>query len=276
MPFEWFADYDITYEKILIGMIHLLDITYREIENRREVSENRKLNRQILTYLFKEKRVEEFILAADEDSINRLYTLVDDVADLDPSIKIELKQKIMDKFPGFKFYGADRVESVSMGLLVSARGYEARTRELQNILDVEVPKNSKEISAALQLGDLRENAEYKAAKEKQDILNTTAARLKEEIEKSQIFDPKDVDVSKISFSTTVTLQNDNTDGEEKFTILGPWESDPSENIISYLSPFGSELWHHEVGEKLSFVINDREYNYTVKGIEEYSLEEART
>lgn len=275
MPFEWFKDYDITYEKILIGMIHLLDITFREIENRREVSENRKLNRQILTYLFKEKRVEEFILAADEDSINRLYTLVEDVADLDPSIKIELRQKIMDKFPGFKFYGADRVESVSMGLLVTAQGYEARTKELQNLLDVEVPKNSKEISAALQLGDLRENAEYKAAKEKQEILNSTAARLKEEIEKSQIFDPKDVDVTKISFSTTVTLQNEKSEEEEQFTILGPWESDPSKNIISYLSPFGSELWHHEVGEKLTFVINDREYNYTVKTIEQFSLENAR-
>ena len=276
MPFEWIQDYNVTYEKVLIGMIHLLDITYREIENRRDVSENRKLNRQILTYLFKEKRLEECVLEADEDSINRLYTLVEDVGDLDPSVKIELKQKIMDKFPSFKFYGKEQIERVSMGLLVTAMGYEARTKELQHVLEVEVPKNSKEISFALQLGDLRENAEYKASKEKQEILNSTAARLKEEIEKSQIFDPKDIDISRVSFSTTVLLTNENTSEEESFTILGPWESDPSKKIISYLSPFGSELWHHTVGEHLSFVINDREYKYTVKAIEEFSLETVRS
>ena len=274
MPFEWFKDYDITFEKILIGMIHLLDITYREIDNRRDVSENRKLNRQVLTFLFKEKHLENYILEADEDSTNRVYTLIQDVGELDPSLKIELRQKIMDKFPDFKFYGTEQKESVSMGLLVTAQGYEARTKELQHLIDVEVPKNSKEISVALAMGDLRENAEYKAAKEKQEILNATAARLKEEIEKSQIFDPKDIDTSKISFSTTVSLTNDVTAEKEEYTILGPWESDPSRNIISYLSPLGSELWHHKVGEELSFVINDRKYNYKIDEIRVHSLETA--
>ena len=68
LPDEWFRTFDVTYEKILIGMIHLLDITFREIENRREVSENRKMNRQINNYLFKDSRLEEFLLSADEDS----------------------------------------------------------------------------------------------------------------------------------------------------------------------------------------------------------------
>jgi len=272
MPFEWFSSYEITVEKILIGMIHLLDITYREIENRRDVGENRKLNRQILNFLFKEKNLETYIEEADEDSAGRIYTLVEDVGALDPSLKIGLKQKVIDRFPNFKFYGVELKETASRRLLVTAKGYEERTRELQHVLEVEVPNNSKEISAALEYGDLRENAEYKAAKEKQEILNATAARLKEEIEKSQIFDPKDVDVSKISFGTTVTLLNNTTGKEELYTILGPWESDPAENIISYLSPFGSALWQKILGENISFVINDREYNYQVKEIKACSLE----
>ncbi|MBT3272800.1 MAG: transcription elongation factor GreA [Spirochaetales bacterium] len=276
MPFEWFSDYNVTYEKILIGMIHLLDITHREIENRRDVSENRKLNRAIMTYLFKEKRLEEYILEADVDSISRIFTLIDDVGELDPSAKIELKQKIMDKYPDFRFFGVELKESVSMGLLVTAKSYEEHTKELQHLLDVDVPENSKEIGVALQMGDLRENAEYKAAKEKQEVLNATAARMKDEIEKSQIFDEKDVDTSKISFSTTVTLQNETTSDVEEYTILGPWESDPSSKIISYLSPFGSELWHHTIGEKLEFTINDREHVYTIKGINSYNIESTKS
>ena len=255
-------------------MIHLLDITYREIDNRRDVGENRKLNRQILTFLFKEKNLEEYILNADEDSVNRIYTLVEDVAVLDPALKIELKQKVLDKYPNFKFFGRTRAETVSRGLLVTAKRYEEKTRELQRILDIDVPANSKEIGDALAQGDLRENAEYKAAKEKQEILNTTVARLKEEIEKSQIFDPHDVDVTKISFGTTVRLTNKKTGEDEVYTILGPWESNPSDKVISYLSPFGSELVQHNLGEDISFVINEREYEYTVKEIVAYSFDKS--
>ena len=130
----------------------------------------------------------------------------------------------------------------------------------------------KEISAALKMGDLRENAEYKAAKEKQEILNTTAARLKEEIDKAQIFDTNNIDVSKISFGTRVVLDNKETGEKEEYTILGPWESDPANNIISYLSPFGNELWNHTVGEELEFVINDRRYSYRVEEIHPHIFE----
>ncbi len=268
MDVEWFEKYGMSYEKVLIGMIHLLDITFREINNRRDVSDNRRLNRQIQSFLFKDGNLINYIEKADEDSINRLYTLVEDVSDLDPSISIELKQKILDRFPEFKFYGQKgSVESVSTGLLVTPKSLEYHRKELQHIIDVEVPKNSKEISAALEKGDLRENAEYKAAKEKQEILNATVARMKNNVERATVFEEQDVDDSKVSFGTKVTLYNKDTGRQEEYTILGPLESDPSNNVISYLSPFGGELWHHKKGDELDFVINDRKYSYTVNEIE---------
>ncbi|HUX20600.1 MAG TPA: transcription elongation factor GreA, partial [Spirochaetia bacterium] len=258
--------YKLDYEKMLIGLIHLLDITTREITNRRDVSENRKLNKQVQTFLFKENRLEESVLKADEDSIARLFTLVEDVKDLDPSISIGLKHKIMDKYPDFKFYGEKEAERVRGGLYVTAGSYERKQQELSHLLEVEVPDNSKEIGAAIQLGDLSENAEYKAAKERQELLSTTVAKLKEEIDRAQIFDTGMIDSSKVSFGTVVKLTNKNTSEIEEFTILGPWESDPSRNIVSYLSPFVSKLWNHKAGEAVSFVINDREYNYEVMEI----------
>lgn len=257
---------EVSYEKILIYLIHLLDITFRETDNHRDVSLNKKINKQIQTYLFKDGKLEEYIMASDEESTLRLYTLIEDVKNLDPSIKIELKHKIMERYPDFKFYGEHRTETVSRGFIVTRASYDAKQAQLQHIIDVEIPENSKEISAALQHGDLRENAEYKAAKEKQELLNSTAGRLQEELDRAQIFELNNVDTSRISFGTTVELTNKDTGAKEEYTILGPWESDPSQKIISYLSPLGNELYNKKTGDNLSFVINERTYNYRVESV----------
>jgi transcription elongation factor GreA len=264
---SWNEDYDISYEKVLIGMVHLLDITFREISNKREVAENRKLNRQIQTFLLKEKKLEEYIAKSDEDSINRLFTLINDVKELDPSVKIELKHTIIERFPSFKFYGEKVTEVVSRGLIVTRKTFEAKKQQLQHINDVEMKETSKEIGAAIELGDLKENAEYKAGKEKQELLNIQMQKLKDEIDRAVIFDPADRDTSKISFATKVTLKNLDTKKEETYSFFGPWESNPNENIISYLSPFGGKLWNHKEGEDLEFEINERIYHYSVLKIE---------
>ena len=114
---------------------------------------------------------------------------------------------------------------------------------------------------------LRENAEYKAAKERQDMLNNTVARLKDELERVQIVRPDEVDDSVASFGTKVKLKNNETGEIEEYTLLGPWESDPDNAVISYLSPLGNELYNHAKGDELSFTINERRYNYRVEEIE---------
>ncbi|MDC7126474.1 MAG: transcription elongation factor GreA, partial [Spirochaetales bacterium] len=101
---KWCKKHGVSYEKMLINMVHLLDITYREISDKRDVSDNRRLNRQILTFLIKEAHIENFIQSADEESVNRLYTLVSDVKDLDVKTKQKLKEIIKERFTDFKFY----------------------------------------------------------------------------------------------------------------------------------------------------------------------------
>jgi len=262
----WFAKTGIGYEKQLITLVHVLDITYREIENHRETTENRKINKQVQTVLFKEGILDAFIAQADVDTITRIYTLVDDVKDLDPAIKMRLRNSILDKHPTFKFFGVEEKSVVSRGLMVTAKKYEEKQKTLQNIMEVEVPANSKEIAFALSLGDLRENAEYKAAKEKQEILNATVAKLKDEIERAQIFDVSTVNASRVAFGTMVSLYNETEGVEEQYTILGPWESDPDNNVISYLSPFGGSILNRRLGDTFDFSINDEKLRYKVKEI----------
>jgi transcription elongation factor GreA len=247
-------------------MIHLLDLTYRDIGNKRDAPGNRKLNRQISDYLFKESHLEDFIGAANEESITRIYTLVEDVKELDPSIKIRVRQRIKDKFPAYQFSDESEKDTVRMGLLVTRTGYEDRQRELRQILEVEIPDNSKEIGLALQQGDLRENAEYKAALERQEHLKNAVSRLQEDLQNAQIFDPAEANDSVISFGTEVHLTNIESNATERYVILGPWESDPKHNIISYLSPLGAELWQHRANDELQFTINEKEFHYRIERI----------
>jgi transcription elongation factor GreA len=258
---DWFKAANIGEEKQLITLIHILDITYRDIENHKDTVENRKINKQVYNILFKDGELTTFLDNADEDTIIRLFTFINDVKDLDPQDKLNLRSRILDKNPGFKFFD-DVKKKVSMGLMVTLAMYEEKKKQLDHIMLEEIPTNSNEIAYALSLGDLRENAEYKAAKEKQEHLNSQMAKLKEDLERAQRFDPNSINTSKVSFGTKVLLLNESSGQREEYTILGPWESNPENNIISYLSPFGSAILNKTEGEKFEFV-NSNERNFYV-------------
>ncbi|MDR0323953.1 MAG: transcription elongation factor GreA, partial [Treponema sp.] len=262
---EWFKAANINIEKQLITLIRILDITYRDIENHKDTVENRKINKLVYNILFKDKDLFSFIDNSDEEAIIRVFTFINDLKDLDPQDKLNLRSRILDKYPGFKFFG-EAEKKVSRALWVTHAMFEKKKKQLAHIMDVEVPANSKEIEYALSLGDLRENAEYKAAKEKQEQLNSQLAKLKEDIERAQLFDPNSINTSRVSFGTKVILRNESADKQEEYTILGPWESDPNNNIISYLSPFGSAILNREAGEKFEFAINEERNSYLVEQI----------
>ncbi|MEL3907240.1 MAG: transcription elongation factor GreA [Treponema sp.] len=261
---QWFQDLNIDYEHQIIVLIHILDITYREIASRRNTTENRKINKQVHTILFgKDALLENFILDHTEDAVTRLYTLVSDIKDLDPPIKMQLRNRILEKYKNFKFFDEVEKTATGRGLIVTAKMMEEKKKELQRLIEVEIPRNSKEIGFALSLGDLRENSEYKAAKEEQNRLNNTVSRLQEELERAQIFDPTTVTVTRVGFGTVVVLENLNTNTKETYTILGPWESAPENGIISYMSPLGTNLLNHKNGETLSFTVSEEEKAYKI-------------
>jgi transcription elongation factor GreA len=267
----WFGKMGVKPEKLFISLIHLLDITYREINNKKDVSLNRKINNQIQDYLFKEKRLLKYILETGEEAITRLYTLVDDVRELDPSIKIGLKQQIKERYPHHQFIGDQEKEKVSMGLLTTRGSYEAKQKELRHIVEVEIPQNSQEIGVAMTKGDLRENAEYKAALERQELLKSAASKLQDELQRAQIADAAQISADAVAFGTTVTLKNLLTGEVEQYTIMGPWESDPARNVISYRSPLGAELVNHRKGDELELSIGEKSFKYSVQDIEVANL-----
>jgi len=264
----WLTEIGVTEERQIIAMVHIYDLTFRDIDNRKDVSANRKINKQVQSYLFKDGYLENFLDRAEEDSVSRIFTLISDVKDMDPKVLLDLKQRVIERFPSFRFYGDEAAPEVSTRkvLYCTAASYQGKQEEYNYLQQVEVPQNSKEIEVARSYGDLKENAEYKAAMERQDSLNNRAARLKTELEQARIVKKKDVDPAQIAYGTVVTLADLDADKQIRYTILGPWESDPANGIINYQSPLGNKLLRAKTGDSLKFEINETKYNVRVEEI----------
>ncbi len=126
-----------------------------------------------------------------------------------------------------------------------------KKKELEYLLTVAIPENKKEISRAREFGDLSENFEYKAAKERQDQLYQKVRTIESEIQKAKIIDFNNIDTSRVNIGTKVILKNLQEDSIIEYTILGPWDSDLSKNIISYESPLAKDiLLEKKLGDKI--------------------------
>ena len=259
----------LTHEKILITLLHDLDLSFRDISNKKDVTDAKRINKAIANALFKDGILEEYLKVAAEDSVRRLFSLVHDVRDLNPNLKEAVRGQVRERFPQLVLVTEPQpiVVSTRKGLLATLKMFNAKKKELQQILEVEVPQNAKEIGTAMALGDLKENAEYHAAKDRQTFLSAAVGTLNKELDSATVIGKSDVDSNKVGFGTIVTLQVTGEKKTETYTIFGPWESDPSQNVISYLSPFGDKLLGAKVGELLKFTINERKCDYSVKDIQ---------
>lgn len=261
---DWFKEAGVEYEKQLIALINILSLCYREIDNKQNTTENRRTIKQITDLLFEKGKVlEAFVESSDEATVSRLYMLIDDVKGLDSALKSQFKALIQKKFPGFVFVDSGEKEVTALGLVVTAAKLEEKKKELQNIIEVKIPQNQKDLGYALSLGDLRENAEYKAAREEQAKLSNLSSRLQADIERAEVFDPLSVSTKKVGFGTKVSVQNVTDNTTETYTILGPWESDPANGIISYLSPLGHALLNKKKDETFDVRVMEENKKYKV-------------
>ena len=268
---EWYKNAGVSYEKQLITLINIIELTFREINNHVNTTENKKLNKNASVLLFNEDTLFKYLADNDEETVKKLYTLIDDIADIDPNYKAQTRSKILEKYPDFKFRVSEEKTVQPKGMIVTAKMLEEKKAEADRIMNIEIPQNAKDIAEAREKGDLKENAEYKSAKEKQHMLNLTLSKLQEELNRATVFDPTTSTTAVVSFATVVTLTNKETNADEVYTILGPWESDPDNNIISYMSPFGNAIMDKKLGEEIKFEINEHEYVYVVKDIQKAKI-----
>ncbi len=267
------TQYNISAEKMYITLIHILAVSYRAIENKRDLSLNKRRNKAVYTLIFGANQpLLNFIIdSQDAQLASRVYTTLSEIKDLKEDTKIEIKHKISVAYPNLQ--SKDKPVSVAKesaptpkGLMALSESLAKKKERVAQLVEVEIPKNSEEIGEARLLGDLKENAEYKAGKEKQVLLTSELTKLQGEIDRVTIIDLATISNSTVSFGTKVLLTNNSTGEEETFSILGPWESNPENNIISYQSPLGMNLLNHVEGDTVTFDLNGSEKSYTIKSI----------
>jgi transcription elongation factor GreA len=129
-------------------------------------------------------------------------------------------------------------------------GYEKITKELDYLRTVARKEIASEIGAAVELGDLKENAEYHAAKEKQVHMEKRLALLEEYVSRAHVIDPSVLPHKRISFGSTIKLLDLSNEKELEYTIVGGVESDVEKNLISYQSPLAKVLLGKEEGREV--------------------------
>ena len=186
----------------------------------------------------------------------------------DELTKRSLLARIIKLYPELEsVITGEQKEEKAESLVVSWSSLEKRRAELEEIVNKKIPENSKEIGVARSYGDLRENFEFKAAKQMQAVLMRRKAELEVMLAQARGTNFENPDTSQVSIGTVVTLREISSGKEETYTILGAWDGDPDRQIISYQTALGQALLGHRAGEVVNLNTEQGSGTFEIVSIE---------
>ena len=150
---------------------------------------------------------------------------------------------------------------------ITLEGYEKLKREIQRLKTVERPATIKAIAAARAHGDLKENAEYHAAREEQGFLEARIAELEHMLALAQVVDHKAIKTDNIAFGATITLLDLQTDTRRTYQIVGKFESDVKSGKIPIASPIARALIGKKVGDEVTIQVPKGTQEFEVLKVE---------
>jgi transcription elongation factor GreA len=149
---------------------------------------------------------------------------------------------------------------------MTKEGFEKLKKEHDHLIRVERPKNIRDIEEARAHGDLSENAEYHAAKERQGHIDAKKRELEMKLAHAQIIDISKLSNEKVVFGTTVTLADTDSGDTKTFTLVGQEEADIKKGKISVQSPVGKALIGHKVGDVVTITTPGKTVEYEIQEI----------
>lgn len=182
----------------------------------------------------------------DREQSAQFLQLLEGGTGLEEHRKMALRQAVWALHPELH-------ERQEEALYVSAEALERKRAEFDRLVRVDIPHNTEEIRRAAAHGDLSENYEYKAARERQEMLSSRAKTLHEDLRRARALDPGAVDTSAVHVGTRVQLVPVADGGKPlALTLLGPWDSDPARGVVSYLAPAVAALLGKRAGDRVVF------------------------
>lgn len=141
-------------------------------------------------------------------------------------------------------------------VLLTLSGIEKLKKEREDLINIERPRVIEELQAARAQGDLSENADYDAARDKQAALESRIKEIDNMLQHAEIINEDDTDIAIVKPGTTVTLLDLADNVEETFTIVGSFETDPANGKISNESPLAKAIMGHSVTEIVTVAVED--------------------
>jgi transcription elongation GreA/GreB family factor len=209
----------------------------------------------------------ELIGSADLEVIKDLTRALQLSPSFDDMDKRSLLARIVKSYPAIQSLISGEQSKQETHLVVSWESLERRKNEYHELVEKRIPANSKEIALARSYGDLRENHEYKAAKEMQKLLMRRKAELETQLVRARGSDFANPRTDVVSIGTIVRATDLEAGQPELFTILGAWDSDPEKGIVSYLSPVAQSLLNHKVGDQVEFEVHGLRHHHRIEAIE---------
>ncbi len=177
--------------------------------------------------------------------------------------KKSLLARFIKIFPKIQSLVAAEAEGRDEQLLVSRGSYDRKREEYELIVSKKIPENSKAIAAAREHGDLRENSEFKMAKQDQSVLMAQKAQLERDLARARVTDFKDASTDQVGVGTVVEVRNAANGASTTYTILGAWDGDPDRHIISYKTALGAALLGRKAGDAVRVKTGTAEEEYSV-------------
>jgi transcription elongation GreA/GreB family factor len=236
---------------------------------------NEKRSNRLRDYILEDiELIGELTASADIEVVKDLTRTLQLSPVFDDMDKRSLLARLVKKHPAVQSLITGEQTKQDSTILVSWESLERRRAEYGELVQKKIPANSKEIAIARSYGDLRENHEYKAAKEMQKILMRQKDELETQLARSRGADFSNANTDAVNIGTIVQATNLETNQSESFTILGAWDSDPDKGIISYLSPVGAALLNHKTGDEVEFELHGTKRRQRIEKIEAWKTEAA--
>ena len=194
----------------------------------------------------------ELIGSADVEVVRDLTRNLQLSPVFDDMDKRSLLARIVRVYPQVQsmITGGDKKEDHT--ILVSWSSLERRKSEYQKLVEKDIPANVKDIALARSYGDLRENHEYKSAKETQKVLNRRKGEIERELSRARGTDFNNPRLDVVSPGTKVTVADLTAGKTDIYTLVGAWDGDPDNNQLSYMSPLAQSLLYKPVGTEIQF------------------------
>lgn len=213
----------------------------------------------------------ELIRSADIEVIKDLTRALQLSPSFDDMDKRSLLARIVKSYPPIQTLISGEATRQESNLLVSWESLERRKKEYEELVQRKIPANSRDIAIARSYGDLRENHEYKAAKENHRVLMRRKAELEIELVRARGTDFSKPRTDVVSIGTIATLTDLQANVVERYTIVGAWDGQPEQQIVSYLTPIGQAMLNHKLGEEVEFEIDGNKRRFRIDGVESANL-----